>query len=96
MALHNPLENTLFVKRVDASLGKYQNVPILIWAETDGANLGLFAHNVDIIVAEVADIAAYRRPVALDSYRERKLLTRGAVCLRKRHMHVVAMEGCAR
>ena len=26
----------------------------------------------------------------------RKLLTRGAVCLRKRHMHVVAMEGCAR
>ena len=23
---------------------------------------------------------------------ERQLLTRGAVCLRKRHMHVVAME----
>ena len=65
MALHKLLENTLFVKRVGASLGKYQNFPILVGTETDGAHLGLFAHNADIVVA---DIAACRRPVALDSY----------------------------
>ena len=29
--------------------------------------------------------------IRLDSA-QRKILTRGAVCLRKRHMHVVAME----
>lgn len=60
VALYKPLEDTLFVKRVGASLGKYPNVPLLVGTETDGAHLGFFARNADVVVTEIADVAACR------------------------------------